>query len=120
MRLLFAFLALLVVGCISNSDPGFGRTTSQPDASSDAPSEGSHPFDASGIHQTVCCQLTVNFVDSAVWNNRGYGCNNSDTPWVCGTEYATPYTCSDPRCVVGDSCQGENGTGDVVACSPVE
>src|ERR1700722_10715477 len=120
MRLLYAFLVLLVVGCSAGSGPGSGRATSEPDASSDAPTEASRPFDASGIHPTVCCQITVNFVDSSVWNNRLYGCNNSDTPWVCGTEHTAPYTCSDPRCIVGDDCQGENGTGTVVACSPVE
>jgi hypothetical protein len=88
--------------------------------------------DASVDHQSFCCTITNNDVDSSLWNNRSYPCFAYDDdsgmwiypdgatgfqyPWVCFTPDNSPTDCNDPLCQLGASCRGPNGTGSVVQC----
>lgn len=72
-------------------------------------------------HSGLCCQLTVNETDAALYAYNRYECSSdsgpdySNIPWLCNWN-SNPTTCEDTFCVVGSSCQGANGYGQVVYC----
>lgn len=87
------------------------RPIHDPDASIDASMDVGN--------KNICCQIIVNEVDSSVWNNGIYQCDNpTELPWVCNNNSSTPVACDDPSCVPGVStCLGVNGTGVVIICN---
>jgi hypothetical protein len=77
--------------------------------------------DTSTNSGNLCCKITNNDTDSSLYNNNVYECSVdsgpdfSNIPWICITGRGV-VACSDPNCVVGSGCQGENGNGVVVNC----
>jgi hypothetical protein len=114
-----AICLLVCVGCGAD-DPYTKNLDASPDVADD------------GNHSDLCCTITHDDVDSALWNDKTYPCYpfDQDTgmwvypadasgfqyPWICfAANSATD--CNDLRCGVGSSCQGPNGTGIVHLCN---
>jgi hypothetical protein len=71
------------------------------------------------VHASLCCQITKVETDSNIWGKGStYECAPDaallDPPWVC--HLTDPTTCTNPACVVGSTCEGPNGTGNVIVC----
>lgn len=93
------------------------------------------PPPEAGVHNPpsgLCCHITNNTTTDYPWYDATYDClapdaglEPFDPPWLCdvneagmcGTaDSAACLTCNDNACVVGMSCLGVNGTGEVIAC----
>jgi hypothetical protein len=106
-----ALLFCVVVGC-AYSGSNVSNDAGMQDASADM-----LPIN----YGDLCCHITNNYTDSSLYDNNVYECSldsgpqYSNIPWVCITGRGV-VPCSDPNCVVGSACQGENGSGVVVDC----
>ena len=103
-------ILLCLAGCSSSPDPSPGVEAPVP------------PHD---VPSGLCCQLTSD-VDP-YWGLQRYECSvdsgdYSAIPWLCNVApdaSANLMDCENPSCVVGMSCQGQNGFGVVLACDTV-
>jgi hypothetical protein len=126
VKLGLIFPAIFLMGCGSGAESFEGTV---PDAGVET---GTHT-PPSGL----CCQITNNETDSAIWNSGRYSCLPDDAalqpfdpPWICNVSPKTGdcaqdsgyecLTCDQTACVTGMSCLGVNGTGIVLPCDQGE
>jgi hypothetical protein len=101
----YALLALLCIGC-----GGYPIHTEAevPDAAPDV-AETSTPHNPGSL----CCTGPTN----PVWGNVWQCDQEGGAPWICGLDDGgVVFACDDPRCNVGDWCQGITGYGTVGLC----